>query len=73
MAELNPCQKCGSAETSKTITTYYVEIMCLGCGATMKMYPQGKTRVNDSIANCARYLMPKAVEAWNRRTNDENA
>ena len=71
MPKLNPCQKCGSHEISKTITLHYIEFMCLGCGTIMKMYPQGKTRVYDSIGNCARYLMPKAIEAWNRRVNDE--
>lgn len=67
--DLKPCRYCGAEETSKVATTDYVEIMCCGCGATVKEY--GKTRRYDSIANCLRYVMPKAIESWNRRANDD--
>lgn len=71
MAELKPCPYCGSTHTFKIITTEYVHILCDGCGAGVKEY--GKTRRYDSVARCSRYVMPKAVEAWNRRVTDENA
>ena len=67
--DLKPCQRCGGTKTAKSATTDYVEIMCMGCGATVKQY--GKTRRYESIANCIRYVMPKAIEAWNKRANDE--
>lgn len=69
---LKPCWVCGCQETYKTVTTEYAEIMCAGCGASQKMYPQGRTRVYESIANCARYVMPKAIEAWNKEVSNDN-
>jgi hypothetical protein len=68
---LKPCPFCGHSKTYKTITTEYVEIMCAGCGAPVKEYPQGRTRVYESIANCARYVMPKAIDAWNRMVSSD--
>ena len=71
MPDLKPCRYCGAEEISKVATTDYVEIMCCGCGATIREY--WKTLRYDSIANCLRYVMPKAIEAWNRRVNDEKS
>lgn len=66
--ELKPCKYCGANWRYISTTISYVEISCACCGATVKEY--GKKASYKSIAACKRYVMPKAVTAWNRRAGD---
>ena len=69
--DLKPCPFCGFNQVIGTFTTEYIELICMKCFVGVKEY--GKTRKYVSVPRCKRYVMPKAIEAWNRRANDENA
>ena len=68
--ELKPCPFCGSERIVKSYNTVQVKIWCEMCGGRI-------TRSNGKqyacIANCRRYVEPIAVDAWNKRANDENS
>ena len=66
--ELKSCPFCGSERICKSISTTQVKLWCARCGARMT---RGGGKQYASIGNCKRYVEPIAVEAWNRRVNDE--
>lgn len=67
MTELKPCPFCGWSHISVTVNASCVKMWCPGCGA--RMTRGGKKDSYSSIAMCRRYVMPIAVEAWNRRAD----
>lgn len=67
--DLKPCPFCGGDEISISANTVKVTIWCVRCGA--RITRGGKRMKYASIANCRRYVEPYAVEAWNRRANDD--
>lgn len=69
MTDLKPCPFCGNEKIGKHCNTIKVTIWCERCGARIT---RGGRKQYSSIGICKRYIEPLAVEAWNRRAN-ENA
>ena len=68
MAELKPCPFCGYADISVTVNTRCVKLWCPMCG--VRMTRGGKKESYSSIGMCRKYVMPIAIDAWNRRADD---
>ena len=71
MAEIKPCSVCGNKKTYVDATTEYVSITCASCGARTWVYGS-TTRRYASVGRCMRWLMPKAIEYWNKRYDRED-
>lgn len=78
--ELKPCPFCGSkyvkvkqCDADHVLKKYHGKYFagCVNCGITTPLFNWNKTRsplINESNKNKAR---EKAINAWNRRANDE--
>lgn len=69
--KMKPCPFCGSDKIDRFFNTVQVKIRCSVCGAKIARSNNGKQYA--TIANCRKRVEPLAIEAWNRRTTDENA
>lgn len=69
MNKFKPCPFCGSERISQSVKTVKVSIRCEMCGARIT---RSNGKQYSCIANCRRYVEPLAVEAWNRRENEND-
>ena len=69
MTELKSCPLCGCSDISVVVNTLCVKMWCPRCGVIMTRV--GKKDSYSSIGMCRKYIMPVAIDAWNRRTEDD--